>query len=163
MLSVLLGFGANREVCQETAPELPGAAFASEATRVRIGFSVAGNAYAHCGWNVDNLRIFQNPHQPNTPRASLVFAGQDDPPWPLTATVDVTSTNLLAMDVHGAPQAGYALVNAPAALLPTGLPTTRGLLELDVSQEHAFVMDGITQPSTPLGLPRTRAPPRTSS
>jgi hypothetical protein len=80
--------------------------------------------------------------QPNSPAAAAVWNGIDGPPWPVMVTA-TPSGGVLSFVVAGAPNQGFLLALAPAGVSATGLPTSVGLVDLDVSSGLAFVLDGL--------------------
>ena len=79
--------------------------------------------------------------QPNSPEATAIWAGGATAPWP--RQVSVFGQSWLTYQVTGAPNQGFALVQAPAGVMQGAVPTNFGIVDLDLSGGVVFVMDGL--------------------
>jgi hypothetical protein len=81
--------------------------------------------------------------QQNSPPASARWNVFDGPQRPIVAAATAAVTGSLPFTVSGAPNPAFAVVGVRARVLPLGIETPYGLLDLDLSAGATVIADGI--------------------
>jgi hypothetical protein len=90
------------------------------------------------------LALPSGAQQPNTAAASMTFNGINGPSLPIVLPINVQTWGpVLALEISGAPNRGFALVTAPAGVIVPGIPTQFGIVDLDLSGGFSILLDGL--------------------
>jgi hypothetical protein len=81
--------------------------------------------------------------QPNAVVASMTIDDLDGPGWPIVAPINVAIWNPdITLTIKGPPIQPFILASAPAGVLPLGVPTQFGIVDLDLSGGLTVILDG---------------------